>query len=106
MTVNLKLDHFASFDHSRHQLSILSPPTATILKDQRTFKIDAGHELALVCSGTGDPEPVLKWRREVLSFSTQKNVKLDFKRQNKVLTTYQPSILATSQILAVLESVS
>lgn len=48
----------------RHELSILSPPTATILKERRTYKIDAGQELALVCSGTGDPQPVLKWRRE------------------------------------------
>ena len=31
----------------------------------RKYKIDAGQELALVCHGTGDPEPVLKWRREV-----------------------------------------
>ena len=53
----------------RHQLSILSPPTATILMEEdshdRKYKIDAGQELALVCHGTGDPEPVLKWRREV-----------------------------------------
>lgn len=52
----------------RHQLSILSPPTATILMEEdshdRKYKIDAGQELALVCHGTGDPEPVLKWRRE------------------------------------------
>jgi len=52
----------------RHQLSILSPPTATILMEEdshdRKYKIDAGQELALVCHGTGDPEPELKWRRE------------------------------------------
>ena len=49
----------------RHELSILSPPTATILKEERTYKIDAGRELALVCTGTGDPKPVIKWKREV-----------------------------------------
>jgi len=48
----------------RHELSILSPPTATILKEERTYKIDAGRELALVCTGTGDPKPVIKWKRE------------------------------------------
>ena len=50
----------------RHELSILSPPTATILKEERTYKIDAGRELALVCTGTGDPKPVIKWKREVM----------------------------------------
>ena len=42
----------------------------------RKYKIDAGQELALVCHGTGDPEPELKWRREVSILTFQKDLKL------------------------------
>ena len=53
----------------RHELSISVPPTVQILKPNNgIYKINSGEELALVCHGTGDPEPVLKWKREVYNF--------------------------------------
>ena len=52
----------------RHHVSIIVPPSVNILRPENAnpeeIRLRAGEELALVCSGNGDPFPTITWTRE------------------------------------------
>ena len=57
----------------KHSVSLLRKPKVEILTDSemqnengiKILTVKAGDDLKLVCEGSGDPQPALKWTRQV-----------------------------------------